>query len=269
MVDLLRLSNYKKRNIMAKQEKKDSKQVLYIFFVIIMVMFINTIYAQVFHVVDFETGDFSQVTSVYPHSRSEIVPSDLPGGGKYMAKFTMAEGKNTYCGFDQYLPKPMNEYYLRYHIKFDSNWLFASNNIWFKSVIFEVVGQVNGRGFLNMNTIPGSGDTLANLQWLSYPNDTWYDTGVDIGINRWYCIEVYRKTNASNPAQGAIRVWVDGNLVLNEDPYNGGTGEAFLNPIGYRNGVTQHQMSVYYDELVWSTTYIGPLLETSSLLSVP
>lgn len=83
--------------------------------------------------------------------------------------------------------------------------------------------------------------------------------------NRWYSIEQYVKLNAPGRADGVMRAWVDGHLVMER------TGLRFRDVPElriesvwfnvYHGGVTKpaNPMSLYIDNVVIAREYIGPL----------
>lgn len=86
---------------------------------------------------------------------------------------------------------------------------------------------------------------------------------------RWYTIEIRRRLNDPGQRNGIFQMWVEGMLlaehttVLYRVPFDGtfgsnmayGTNFAMISD--YMNNGSQRNQSVYYDDVKFSTTYIG------------
>jgi hypothetical protein len=91
------------------------------------------------------------------------------------------------------------------------------------------------------------------------------ETGV-LAKNRWYCVEQQVRLNTVDQNDGVLRAWIDGKLVFEKldirfrstdslkiesawmNVYHGGTASA------------PHDMTLYIDNLVIASRYIGPAL---------
>lgn len=229
------------------------------------------------NIINFETGDASQLPGgVRPNV--SIVPSNLPGGGSYALRCTLSQGESqTYCGFDVSLnnfpPNPSAQnLYIRYYVKFEPSWRFATENIYFKSQIIEVGTpdyNAGGRSFLNFNSLS---ETSADIVFQTYssPSHGWVRTQRTIrNDNQWHCIESRHLRNFTNTSQGRFQLWYDGELVTDISPIDMGNAPPGYITFGYRNGNVQQNMSMQYDEIVIADHYIGPIGAVANLPPAP
>jgi hypothetical protein len=90
-----------------------------------------------------------------------------------------------------------------------------------------------------------------------------------IQTGRWYTIEVRRRLNDSGVDNGIFQLWIDGQIISDNrsvrfrTPWNGSFGSNFTHGTNFvmisdytSSNVTQNQ-SIYYDDVKFSTTYIG------------
>lgn len=86
--------------------------------------------------------------------------------------------------------------------------------------------------------------------------------------NRWYSLEQYVKLNSPGQANGILKVWVDGNLVIERTniPYRNSGAESlkigslfFSTFYGGSRGPTQGDQELYLDNFVIAPSLIGPL----------
>lgn len=214
--------------------------------------------------VDFETAPS---THVYLYSNSRIIDSLAAPGGSRVLECGLPEGvQETYCGFGvNFGNHSLENMYIRYYVKFSTSWLFSESNPYFKSQIVEVNVSsyvAGGRAFVNFNTVArpdGTFDpTIADIAFLSYSSGSWLSTGRTISNDaRWRAIETHIQRNLLNPPNGRLRMWIDGELVINVFPYNAGNVLPRSLTYGYRNGPTQRPMTMQYDEFVVSDQPIG------------
>ncbi len=219
-------------------------------------------------IIDFETGNLSQLTEP-PLTNVSIVPATLNGAGSHAFRCRIPQGASqTYCGFNIYLndfplvSPQLSDLYVRYYIKFEPSWRFATDNIYFKSQIIEVNAvdyNAGGRSFINFNSIS---ESIADIVFLSYSDsiNSWRATGRTItNDGQWHCIETRHLRNLADPSQGRFQFWFDGQLVLNVFPINMGNVVPAHLTFGYRNGTAQQDMYMQYDEVVIADHYIGPI----------
>lgn len=109
-------------------------------------------------------------------------------------------------------------------------------------------------------------------QWIGYhPNSSGYSGSnrFNLQSGRWYTIEVRRRLNDAGVDNGILQMWVDGLLIHDyrnvrfRVPRNGAYGANFTYGTNWvmisdypLQGVSQNQ-SIYYDDMRFSTTYIG------------
>ncbi|MEQ9065894.1 MAG: hypothetical protein RLO18_04175, partial [Gimesia chilikensis] len=87
-----------------------------------------------------------------------------------------------------------------------------------------------------------------------------------LGTNRWYSVEQYVRLNTPGRADGELKAWVDGRLVLDREGMEfRKTSElkienAWFNV--YHGGVAPApaEMTLYIDNVVISREYIGPMV---------
>lgn len=120
--------------------------------------------------------------------------------------------------------------------------------------------------------IEGNNKGSATAQWINYPqNAGGYSPSNPFNLQsgRWYTIEVRRRLNDAGVDNGILQMWVDGVLIIDHRnarirvPRNGNYGANFTYGTNWvmisdypANPVLQTQ-SVYYDEIKFSTAYIG------------
>lgn len=213
--------------------------------------------------IDFETGDTSQLSYVYEPQNVSIVQSTLTNGGSYAFRCMIPQGASQYyCGFNinvDNLPN-VSDLYVRYYVKFEPSWRFATDNRYFKSLVFEVDAvdyNAGGRTFINFN---GEDQNTANIDLLIYTIDQWHPTGATISNdNRWHSVEIRSQRNLTSPANGRVQFWFDGQLLLDMSPFNAGNANPMYLTLGYRNGTAQQDMYMQYDEIVIADHPIGPI----------
>lgn len=97
--------------------------------------------------------------------------------------------------------------------------------------------------------------------------DHWIWPGALFQRNRWYCIEQHVRLNRPGAADGGIRVWIDGRLVMERSQVRLRTVERlhietlWLNV--WHGGVAKspHDQHVFIDNIVLARRYIGPMVE--------
>jgi hypothetical protein len=118
----------------------------------------------------------------------------------------------------------------------------------------------------------GNNKQSASGQWMDFwPNANGYTNSNRLRLTsgRWYTIEVRRRLNDSGQNNGIFQMWVDGTMIADyrsvrmRVPRSGsfgtnmtyGTNFALISDYPF-DGVSQNQ-SIYYDDVKFSTTYIG------------
>lgn len=226
------------------------------------------------NIINFETGNAP--SGVRPNA--SIVPSNLPGGGNYALRCTLSQGQEqTYCGLDVSLsnfphnPSTQN-LYIRYYVKFEPSWRFATENVYFKSQILEIGTPdyaVGGRSFINFNSLSA---TSADIVFQTYSSEShgWVRAGRTISNDdQWHCIESRHLRNFTNTSQGRFQMWYDGQLVIDISPIDMGNAPPSYITFGYRNGPAQQNMAMQYDEIVVADHYIGPIGAAANLPPAP
>lgn len=84
---------------------------------------------------------------------------------------------------------------------------------------------------------------------------------------QWHCFEVRMKYNSNNQRDGAYQVWIDGTLWIDasnvKNRHNSNPFFSHFN-LGDYSAQPTTDWSIYYDDVVVSTSYIGPKGTTSS-----
>jgi len=127
----------------------------------------------------------------------------------------------------------------------------------------------NDDRFTFIQFLGSSGNIISNLQvrrvqgedrftLLAFTGKMQTTTQVYPGNNTWYCLELYTKIHAT---EGEVKAYVDGVELLSLTNMN---TTAFGNILAIRFGLAstinvQHRTTVYVDNAVVSTGYIGPL----------
>jgi hypothetical protein len=68
---------------------------------------------------------------------------------------------------------------------------------------------------------------------------------------------------------GRVQIWIDGELTVDLNPFNAGNANPAYLTFGYRNGSTQQNMYMQYDEVVIADHYIGPIGQGASDTTPP
>lgn len=151
-------------------------------------------------------------------------------------------------------------------------------NPWVSHYITILAGNAGPRGFFDAE---GNNKISASGQWFGLsPNINGYDSLNRYFINpgRWYTIEVHKRLNDVGMNNGIFEVWINGLKVAEyftvtyRVPWDGtyGTnfayGTNFVMLTTYINNPAPRDQDIYYDDVKFSTTYIGT---TSVPLSPP
>jgi len=93
----------------------------------------------------------------------------------------------------------------------------------------------------------------------------WVWSGALLQRNRWYCIEQQVQLNHPGRADGHMRAWVDGRLVLDRSGvrFRGVSSlhieTAWFNVFHGGTAVSPHDQHLYVDNVVLARSYIGPV----------
>lgn len=93
----------------------------------------------------------------------------------------------------------------------------------------------------------------------------WIWSGALLQRNRWYCIEQQVQLNHPGRADGHMRAWVDGRLVLDRssvrfrDMSSLRIETAWFNVFHGGTAVSPHDQHLYVDNVVLARRYIGPV----------
>ena len=240
----------------------------------------------------FESGDLSHTTNGAKWKSSNHQPGDsvtvsdeISYTGKYSLKFHYKGrplGKDGWAEQRFYLGKKYTGLYVRFYIHFPLNFEIrndppANNKIiyvWGSSYgnpsDYKQSQEVESSGFLpksrkvyvsgndwNLDCSGGTG-TISNIQGIGF----WPFSNLSLG--KWLCFEYHFKLD-SGVSDGAMEFWVDGekkygktNLSWIGAPCSPGY---FLNGylMGWANSGYSNDTDIYIDNVVFSTTYIGPI----------
>jgi hypothetical protein len=91
--------------------------------------------------------------------------------------------------------------------------------------------------------------------------------------NTWHCVEFYMKYNSNNNRDGEYKLWLDGVLILHatnvKNRHNDNTPEFSRIGFGDYTATSTGTRYIYYDNIVFSDEYIGPLQNEQDPLGMP
>lgn len=142
-------------------------------------------------------------------------------------------------------------------------------NPWVSHYITILAGNIGQRGFLNAE---GNNKKSVSGQWFGLsPNVNGYNSNNKyyIDTDKWYTIEVHKRLNDIGENNGIFEMWVDGLKiaeyydVVYRIPWDGAYGANFdygtnfVMLTTYINNPAPKNQDIYYDDVKFSTTYIG------------
>jgi hypothetical protein len=95
------------------------------------------------------------------------------------------------------------------------------------------------------------------------PAFTWWNLAT-LNYDQWYCLELEVKLNTPGSADGVVNFWVNGNQVLNKTDvnlrgsYTTGAGCISFGRQSNRYNYDPIDEYRYWDDIVISTSYVGP-----------
>jgi hypothetical protein len=175
-------------------------------------------------------------------------------------KFYYSPGFNVTSGYKQFIIGTQDD---RRHDN-------ACCNPSMANYMFTVIYSVPG-GFAKISA-EGNNKQAASGQWMTYTqNASGYSTSnlFRLQTGRWYTVEVRRRLNDPNEDNGIFQMWVDGTLISDHrsvrfrTPWNGTFGTNFQYGTNlvmlsdYAATALPQDQSIYYDDVIFSTSYIG------------
>ncbi|MHC4397163.1 MAG: heparin lyase I family protein, partial [Planctomycetota bacterium] len=200
----------------------------------------------------FESGDSSAWTGA--NGDDSYVTTD-PHSGNYCGKMTQTGGTDNVGMFWYKIDAggsggaPLQCYYMGWW-KFPTDWRFGPDNgPDFKAWIGDATAP-DERAFLNFR---GSG-TIGTLAFLTNKEGYWhYCNGAEMPCDgQWHSVELY-----TDRINGWVKVWLDGNLCLDEAVTLGTTKWREVKWGAYNNSTAYQTMSFYMDDITLSSTRIG------------
>ena len=163
----------------------------------------------------FETGDLSQWTSslTEPGNTLEVTNTAAMVGSYGLRVKTT--GLNDDATAQKQLPG-VSQIYTRTSVKLVSDVSQGNPQLFMAAASASWGGYVGALG-----TRRKFGDLNNNLY--TFGGGSFSDTGLDLDVNTWYCVETYFSVS---PTAGRIKVWVDGALIADRQNLN--TGSALI-----------------------------------------
>ncbi|MFH1257040.1 MAG: fibronectin type III domain-containing protein [Candidatus Diapherotrites archaeon] len=182
-------------------------------------------------------------------------------------------------GIKHWLPEQQDELYIRRYIKYDSTWSWWPNQNIHKLARYRHVPDGGSCG-----DIPTGGRAYIIPAWrwgrmvygwavddaiVEATNDyTWYR----YGAGKWILVEDYIKLNTLGSSDGIARVWIDGELVINEENIILRTAAGGINALDLMDNIIYtnaagssgvpwfepEEKSFWADDYVISGNYVGP-----------
>lgn len=192
---------------------------------------------------DFESGTFDKWNLPNGDSTGTIVnQSSVVNQGNYAASLTDTLGQYSYL-YGAFPGGPQPESYTRFYFRVTavSSTLLAMGYHNGNGSAWEATYNQFFQGF-EIYFWNGAGQ----IYGFTTPNNS-------IDINTWYCVEVYLNQTTT----GRAEVWINGQSVgtLNEDL---STANPYSRMMLFNDGIT----TVYYDDIIVSDTYNGPVNTT-------
>lgn len=123
-------------------------------------------------------------------------------------------------------------------------------------------------GCASMRGYAGIGSYVYHMDVPNAPSENWgwgLGPGGRLEKNKWYSVEQFVKLNSPNQGNGVFKAWINGHLVEEQTGLRFRTNpqikieNIWLNV--YHGGVAKppHKMSLYIDNVVIASRYIGPM----------
>ncbi len=238
---------------------------------------------------DFEASDFYQhwAQPGVPGNCARVQSPRFDGDWSFLVR--VPRGQHTGIAWQWHfsrfgLPEP-EEVHFRYYIRFADNWWLN-----YTSQVGKLPGPAGTYGVAGWGGRPSSGDDgwsarMSNYDRGGYVEPSFYCYHADMtGIygnnwiwgadaymqrNRWYCVETYVKMNSITGSagnnDGILRGWIDGRLVFERTDIRFRDVDrlkvqfCWFNVYVGGSWAAEHDMDVYFDNMVIATGYVGPM----------
>lgn len=294
-----------KSNNLSKEVDMFSKKILIVVTILLVIFFSRSAFAEVFFNDGFESGDYSYYDPVsgagwtvrsYGSGDYVSVSSDRAHTGTYSLKFHYAGNLN--LADDAFAEmryttgtSGQTDWYLRYYIYYPSNFFIRDADGSDNNKLGTTWGETysDGGGKFNMEFEKGSsvGFKLRRDMAVGWPysilkcagtiaagpdQPRWTMTSDYLG--RWVCWEFHYKMD-DGTGNGQVQLFIDGDLKISMDnllyidapcdpPYS-----RFGYLLGWANSGFNEDTDIYIDDVVFSTSYIGPGVPPESTPSQP
>ena len=178
-------------------------------------------------------------------------------------KFVVVAGSSTSPYPDKYIT-PSPDVYFRFYIKWANGFIFSP--ITTKVAYIRMLQNSQMVGKLTVQISPAGKPRLGTSADLD--NFIVQNQGNDITVigGQWYSFEIRAKANTPGISDGIAQLWVDGILRASYNNINYGFGFNINNIMwndiwltGYWNNPADVNKLSWYDDIVVSTSYIGPM----------
>ena len=231
---------------------------------------VPSVYADTVFEDGFESGDFSRWSGTITVGTGSACTVETlhPFSGDYNGRFYTPNSEGT-----------TNRAYAYYNIPGQPMELYARAYVYIASGLsgltetddrFSVLGLfLDGSWTLNGLAIARYSDGSIRFQ-MRYLRDNYYLAAAWLLTltpeeNRWYCFELYAKLHSS---EGVYRLYIDGSLVLERTGLNNNFAGINIVRAGISFSIdVDGEVLVYVDDVVVSTSYIGPVKAAFGVVS--
>lgn len=161
-----------------------------------------------------------------PDMKLTSIVADAAHSGDYGARYWVFDGTNRQSpGITVEFPEPQPEFWIRYYLRYQEgfNWSLQhyEKQLYFRTLGSPALipGMANGNFYVHSSGNTGSTNIYSSLTWndhMGTPDNT--------SNGEWMCWEMYVKMDTDG-TDGIVRLWIDGNLVLNRSDINHSGGE--------------------------------------------
>ena len=251
----------------------------------------------IFFTEDFESGSAQTFLSDYHQTFSQdngySVQSNTVASGNYAGMYTFYQGQpgtgyaTQHIGDSPRSPVAapgthFNDLYIQFKLMHSSGFDFSAGNN-----KFMIIGTEDSRShpepccnppvahYITLYAEQDSGGYFFNLEGNNKKDtnsDRWYYPYIErayIQPGQWHTIEVRLRLNDADQENGIYQMWIDGNQVADYNnilyrvswdgtygsDFNYGTNFVMLST--YTNSGVSQQQHFYYDDIMFSTSYIG------------
>ncbi len=172
-----------------------------------------------------------------------------------------------------------DELFFRWYLKYDPTWSWLPNQNGQKlarirlnpePVVCSVLTQYVKPAWLWGRMAYALNPPLDSDDFYSDPEVYWSDYGPGV----WICMETYIKLNTIGQTDGIVTSWLNGVQVAHKDDMGGRISNVHLNSIALGDNIipgvpwtNPEEKQIWTDDFVISTEYIGPIDDTTPVIS--